>query len=402
MFKQAAAQPSFILQGEQKLKLKNEGVSEAKHALGLAYYEGSGVPKNIKNAFSWWSRAVEEDGNGASANNIGIIYEEGELVARDIQMAIIYWKFAAFDGLVRAMQNLYRVYMNQGNYREACDWYRLNIENGSVKHDHMENLIVRNKHLLGKFESKIFVAKLTQELKDSRFRNIVLQCEQTTKNMAQMCNLDSETLITEHIVRTAPKTNAAFIVEHRTWFQTMRNSNGMPESISYTHPAKLKGKPNVDIIGLQQIYFKDMDAKVDKIYEGFAIKIVIIEDAILGQPSVNLIGQDSHGNVHRIFIYNIPQNEQTQDVVGYGCTITIVNPYHRIGAADGRPMIRVDNPSSIVYHTALSNKKRCRYCGDPEGKILCRHCHRVYYCTKKCLHLDSNENQHELVCVKKL
>lgn len=134
MYVQAAAQPSFIFDKKQKLKLKNEGVSEAKHALGLAYYEGSGVTKNVKTAFSWWSRAFEEDGNGASANNIGIMYEEGEVVSRDIETAILYWKFAAFDDLVRAMVNLSRVYMNyKRNHIKAFDWYRLSVEHDPLR-----------------------------------------------------------------------------------------------------------------------------------------------------------------------------------------------------------------------------------------------------------------------------
>lgn len=255
---------------------------------------------------------------------------------------------------------------------------------------------------MDKFDPKKFVENLKKELKESRFRNIVVQCEESRKNMAEFCKFDYEA----PIPRTAPNTNAAFIVEHRTFFHEMR---GMKETekkkqgtfATYAHPAKLKGKPNVDIIGLKQIYFKDMDTNVDKIYDGFAVKVVIIDDAIVGQPSVNIIGQDNDGNMQRIFIYNIPQNEETQQVVGFGCSITIVNPYHRI-AMDGKPMIRVDNPSTIIYHTALTNKKRCRYCGNPQGIILCKKCQRAYYCSKNCLTSDSSENEHKLVCVKKL
>lgn len=398
MFMQAAAQPSFIYHGKQKLS--NEGVSEAKHALGLAYYEGSGVPKSVKNAFSWWSRAFEEDGNGASANNIGIMYEEGEEVFRDIEKAILYWKFAAFDGLVRAMHNLGRVYMDYKRDRvEAYNWYRLSVENGAVKSAGMEAQLVCYHH---KFDKKVFLENLKKELKESRFRNIIVQNEQTIKNAAQMGQFNYKT----PVARTAPMTNAAFIIEHRTFFQQMRgmldlakNKQGM--FATYANPPKLKGNLNVDIIGLKEICFKDMDASVDKIYEGFAVKVVIVDDAILGQPSVNLIGQDNDGNMQRIFIYNIPQNKETHDVVGYGCSITIVNPYHRIGM-DGKPMIRVDNPSTIVYHKALTNKKRCRYCGDPQGIILCKNCRRAYYCSITCLTSDSSQNQHKLVCVKKL
>lgn len=392
MFQQAAKQPSFVLSGKEKFKVKNEGVSEAKHALGLAYYEGTGVTKNIKTAFSWWSRAVEEDGNGASANNIGCMYEEGELGVIDIQKAIIYWKFAVFDGLVRATQNLYRVYLKMYGVHQALDWYRLGVENGAFRNAKIDEV---NAVSLDKFDSKIFIEKLKNELKCGPFRDIVLRYEETTKNMSQICKIDYE------MQTKMPKTNAAFIVEHRTWFQKMRGiKSALGLFATYAHPAKLTSKQSVDIIGLKQIFFKDMDANIDKIYEGFAVKVTIIDDAIVGQPSVNVIAQDNDGDVQRIFLYNIPQNKETQNIVGYGCTITIVNPYHRIGVCDGRPGIRVDNPSTIIYHTALTNKKRCRYCGDPQGTIVCKKCQRVFYCSKKCLEDDATVNKHNLVCIK--
>lgn len=340
------------------------------------------------------------------------MYEEGQFVSRDVEQAILYWKFAAFDGLVRAMNNLGRVVMNtKRNYIAACDWYRLAVENGSVKNAQMEDFIrKRTFGLSGKFDSKAFLGQVIKELKESRFRDIVNQCEQTTKNISQLRTMgDWETTITERterIARTAPNANAAFIVEHRTYFHEMKKimdvaTKKQGEFATFAHPAKLKGKANVDIIGLKPIFFKDMGSHADKIYEGFAVKVVIVDDAIVGQPSVNLIGQDSQGTMQQIFIYKIPQNTETQNVVGYGCSITIVNPYYRIGM-DGKPMIRVDNPSTVIYHTALTNKKRCRYCGDPQGIILCKKCQRACYCSQKCLQLDSTENQHKLVCVKKL
>lgn len=403
MFKQAAAQPSYVLLGKDKLKVKNEGVSEAKHALGLAFYEGSGVPKNIQTAFDWWLRAFEEDGNGASANNIGIMYEEGELGAPDIEKAILYWKFAAFDGLVRAMQNLYRVYIKKG-HAKAFDWYRLAIKKGAVKSSNIDGIIEARQ--LDEFDSKIFVEKLKTELKCGRFKHIVMRYEEMKKNMSKICKTDCITQLTPMM----PNTNAAFIVEHRTFFREMRgmreteiNKTGVFATYMfiYAHPAKIKPKRTVDIFGLKQILFKDMDVNLDKVYEGFAIKVTIIDDAILGQPSVNLIGQDIDGHMQRIFVYNIPQNKETQHKIGYGCIITILNPYHRI-AMDGKSCIRVDDPASIIYNGILTNKKRCRYCGNANGTILCRKCQRVFYCSQNCLQMDASKNQHELVCVKKL
>ncbi|KAG4071231.1 hypothetical protein HA402_008966 [Bradysia odoriphaga] len=399
MLRQAAAQPSFIV--EDNKKLKNEGVSEAKHALGLSYYEGTGVSKNIKTAVLWWERAFREDGNGTSANNLGCMYEDGESVSRDIETAILYWKFAAFDDLTRAMENLYRVFMQSRKYSEAVDWYKLSIEKGSARDNAMEEFIRKRTRQLGNFNSKMFIEKLKAGLRASRFGNIVRQCEELEDNLVRKVNTERKTAA-EQIVQRVPKTDSAFIIDHRKYFKETRDICSQSGLVYIVHPSKLKVKPTVNIIGLKSIYFKDMIATAEKIYDGFAIKVLIIDDAIVGQPSVNVIGRDDHGTIHRIFIYNIPQDEETQDKVGYGCTITIVNPYHKIGATDGRPMIRVDDPSTVIYHTMLTNKKRCRYCGDPQGVILCGKCKRVFYCSQVCRSADANENQHHLVCVKKL
>lgn len=48
------------------LEAAHAGDAQAMNNLGVAYYQGNGVTKNINEALHWWSKAVDVDKNGAS------------------------------------------------------------------------------------------------------------------------------------------------------------------------------------------------------------------------------------------------------------------------------------------------------------------------------------------------
>jgi len=139
----------------------------------------------------------------------------------------------------------------------------------------------------------------------------------------------------------------------------------------------------------------------DKIYEGHVLKVTVIEDAILGTPSIALIVQDGNGDIGRLFIYNHPQNgKETHAELGFGCRLSILYPHMR-NMSDGYPGLRVDDPNLILKHTTLNNSNRCHYCGKAEGsKVTCRKCGRVSYCSIGCLKKDAVKLCHYLVCHK--
>lgn len=70
---EAASQSPMLSNG----KIKNLGVGEAQHALGLNYYSGIGVEKDHKVAAKWYEKAVS-NGIPNSANNLGLMYMKGE------------------------------------------------------------------------------------------------------------------------------------------------------------------------------------------------------------------------------------------------------------------------------------------------------------------------------------
>ena len=84
-----------------------------------------------------------------------------------------------------------------------------------------------------------------------------------------------------------------------------------------------------------------------------------------------------------------------------GATFLIMNPYIRM-AADGKPMIRIDDPRSLVaVDNGEVDGKMCRYCGDMGAKFSCARCLSAVYCSKECQTDDWKLLDHKLVCVMK-
>jgi TPR repeat protein len=68
------------------------------------YAEGKGVPKDMKEAFNWWSKAANQ-GNAAAQNNLGILYAQGSVVPKDMKEAASWWTKAANQGNAAAKEN---------------------------------------------------------------------------------------------------------------------------------------------------------------------------------------------------------------------------------------------------------------------------------------------------------
>ena len=61
-----------------KLKIGAEiGNPEAQFALGMAYYNGDGMPQSYGEAFKWLSLAAEQ-GHAEAQHNLAVMYEKGQ------------------------------------------------------------------------------------------------------------------------------------------------------------------------------------------------------------------------------------------------------------------------------------------------------------------------------------
>ena len=88
-FDQGDYEISFRLWKEQA----EVGDAYAQNYIGIHYYLGLGVPRNLNKALEWYERAATV-GDINAQHNLGLMYEAGQGVARDFEKAFI-WLYAA-------------------------------------------------------------------------------------------------------------------------------------------------------------------------------------------------------------------------------------------------------------------------------------------------------------------
>ena len=113
--------------------------------------------------------------------------------------------------------------------------------------------------------------------------------------------------------------------------------------------------------------------------------------------AVTLVAEDEFGFVERISIYNLKrENNKIGETYQIGCRFAIINPYIRL-AMDGKPMIRVDDPKSIIFYDKTANDI-CRFCGKENSKYKCSKCQIAKYCCKEFQLDDWKIFKHVLIC----
>jgi TPR repeat protein len=133
----AAAQPSAVAQGEQKLQrlrqAADRGDAAAQYELGLAYARGEGVAREPALAIEWWVKAAAQ-GFADAQNALGVMYDDGAGVVQDPARAREWYRKAAEQGHAGAQNNLafmYEVGRGVGlDYAEALKWYRRAADQG--------------------------------------------------------------------------------------------------------------------------------------------------------------------------------------------------------------------------------------------------------------------------------
>ena len=101
--------------------------------IGYKYYEQGLYDK----AFKIWSKEVKL-GNKEAMYNMGLLYYFGKGVTRDLEMAFMYCEKATFKGSARAQNNLAFMYMEglgtKKSYISAYAWSIIAINNGYHSH----------------------------------------------------------------------------------------------------------------------------------------------------------------------------------------------------------------------------------------------------------------------------
>tara|TARA_B100001113_G_scaffold74343_1_gene57840 strand:- start:1327 stop:1800 length:474 start_codon:yes stop_codon:yes gene_type:complete len=106
--------------------------------IGYKYYEKGLYDKAIE----IWSKEIKQ-GNKEAMYNMGLLYYFGKGVDKDLSVAFTYCKQAAFKGSARAQNNLAYMYMKgmgtKKSYISAYAWSLIAIKNGYSSHGIRDN-----------------------------------------------------------------------------------------------------------------------------------------------------------------------------------------------------------------------------------------------------------------------
>ena len=81
----------------------NQGHPDAQHAVGFAYFQGRGVPKDDVEAATWYRLAATQ-GNTLAQMFLGAMYVGGRGVLKDLTLAHMWLNIASANGLEKAGQ----------------------------------------------------------------------------------------------------------------------------------------------------------------------------------------------------------------------------------------------------------------------------------------------------------
>ena len=126
----------FIIKNERAKRFitkAKQGDAKAQFYLGVCYYNGEGVEKDLTEAVKWYRKAAEQ-GLAEAQCNLGVCYDYGEGVEKDITEAVKWYRKAAEQGDARAQCNLGVCYAKgegvEKDLSEAVKWYRKAAEQG--------------------------------------------------------------------------------------------------------------------------------------------------------------------------------------------------------------------------------------------------------------------------------
>jgi len=142
LIKQGA--PTFA-RGQERLKLANKlGSDQAGFTLGMAYWDGTGVEKDFKEAMRWLLPAADAGHLDALAA-VGMAYRFGDGVERDEKKAQAYFRKAADEGQVKAMALLAEDLLEGTHGEKKNEQEAFKLAKGSA-----EKGDARGMHLLGR------------------------------------------------------------------------------------------------------------------------------------------------------------------------------------------------------------------------------------------------------------
>ncbi|CAF0868108.1 unnamed protein product [Brachionus calyciflorus] len=189
------------------------------------------------------------------------------------------------------------------------------------------------------------------------------------------------------------------IMSHRKSFFDMKKFQSI-SSMNFNNtitPQKIYKSQNY-VSFFKDIKLKQIDFRKDEILNGYKITLRVFDVPLFGYTSTFFIVDDVNGSIERISVYNLGRDyEKIRKDFPIGIWFELINPYIR-QAADGQPMIRVDNPNNIKFIGKITNKM-CRYCGKENSTFKCSKCMEALYCSKQCQINDWKQLNHKQICI---
>ena len=119
-----------------------DGLSLAQYNLGILYFTGQGVSKNLKEAFKW-TKAAAEQGHLNAQFNLGSLYLDGQGTERDVSKGIDWFILAAKDGHGNSAYSLAKIFQTGDSVGsdqvQAHAWAALSEAN-----EHPEGNLLKN------------------------------------------------------------------------------------------------------------------------------------------------------------------------------------------------------------------------------------------------------------------
>ena len=88
-----------------------DGLSFAQYNLGILYFTGQGVSKNLEEAFKW-TKAAAEQGHLNAQFNLGSLYLDGQGTKRNVSEGIDWFVRAAKDGHGNSAYSLAKIFQS--------------------------------------------------------------------------------------------------------------------------------------------------------------------------------------------------------------------------------------------------------------------------------------------------
>jgi TPR repeat protein len=194
------------------------------------------------------------------------------------------------------------------------------------------------------------------------------------------------------------------IVEHRKWQSNFLQKRHTPSdaTIFTTQTPLFKQQTVKSLIGLKPITLRELNPTKDHVYNEYVLFVTIIGEAYSWSPSIHIVVEDEHYDCTKICVYGFPEDQGKHlisKVFTIGSKMHIINPYLRLGKSDLKPIIRVDDFSSIIMQNESERViNMCRCCGEPNAPYVCSKCKQALYCTKECQTMDWKLYKHKLIC----